>query len=170
MAFVIDDVRLHDKGLYVRRALLFVALFVLCSKIAIPLYPIPITMQMFAVYFLGLVLEPMESFAITNGWLFLGLAGLPVFASAGGLCGPSSGYIFGMCLAAPAAGIILRRSGSRLLSCVCAYLIVHLFGFVVLSSFVGLDDAMRFGIYPFVLPELFKMTLACAMSIKLKLG
>jgi biotin transport system substrate-specific component len=156
-----------SEELVTKRALLAVALLIICSKLTIPLYPVPITMQMLAVYFIGLTLNPRESFAAVGGWILMGIAGIPVFASStGGLCGPSSGYIVGMLFAAPTAGIVLRKSGSQLLACICAYAMVHSFGCAVLSNYVGFDKVMQLGVYPFIVPDVLKMTVACVLSRK----
>jgi biotin transport system substrate-specific component len=149
------------------RALLAVVVLAICSKITIPIYPVPITMQMLAVYLIGLTLNPRESFAAVGGWMLMGIAGIPVFATAtASLGGPTSGYIFGMLIAAPAAGLVLRKSGSDFLACLCAYIIVHLFGCAVLSRFVGLDRVMQIGFYPFIVPEVLKMTTSCILAQK----
>jgi biotin transporter BioY len=71
-----------------------------------------------------------------------------------------------MLIAAPAAGIVLRKSGSNFLACLCAYIIVHLFGCAVLSNFVGLDGVVQLGLYPFIVPEALKMTIACILAQK----
>jgi biotin transporter BioY len=73
-----------------------------------------------------------------------------------------------MLIAAPAAGIVLRKSGSHFLACLCTYVIVHLFGCAVLSNFVGLDRVMQIGLYPFIVPEALKMTIAYILAQKAK--
>jgi biotin transporter BioY len=71
-----------------------------------------------------------------------------------------------MLIAAPTAGIVLRKSGSNFLACLCAYIIAHLFGCAVLSKTVGLDRVMQIGLYPFIVPEILKMTIAYILAQK----
>jgi len=57
------------------------ALFIaLCSRIEIPLYPVPITGQTFGVLFIGGALGLMRGTAAAALFVMLGLSGLPVFS------------------------------------------------------------------------------------------
>ena len=67
------------------------------SKIQTPLAPVPVTMQTFAVLFLGMAFGYKIATASVILYLFQGAIGLPVFAKGGGLIyfqGPTSGYLF----------------------------------------------------------------------------
>ena len=92
-------------------------LIALCAQVSIPFHPVPVTMQTFAVFLIGL----------TYGWrlggitvaLYLGegAIGLPVFAGGKGglivLMGPTAGYLYGFFLAAVACGWIAERGFDR---------------------------------------------------------
>ena len=92
------------------------ALIAICAHIAIPLgfTPIPVTMQTFAVLFLGLLFGPAPAFACMALYLLEGAAGLPVFSphGPGGLAqllGPSGGYLLSYPFAAALASWLYRR-------------------------------------------------------------
>ena len=63
-------------------------LVALCAQIIIPMVPVPITMQTFAVLFVGTVLGPARGAVALGLYLVLGVAGLPIFA------GGDSGNLF----------------------------------------------------------------------------
>lgn len=149
-----------DKGA-IKRLMLSVAFLIISSKVSVPLYPVPITLQMFAVYFLGLLLSPRESFVTILSWLLVGSFGLPAFASNFG--GPTTGYLLGMLFGAPVMGFLKARGYSNFISCIACYLINGVFGCFWLSSFVGFENVIQLGIAPFVIPELLKITLICAI-------
>ena len=91
---------------------LFSALICIGAFIKIPLPQLPITMQMFFVLLAGLILTPNTALLAVGGYVLLGLAGLPVFSSGGGISYvlmPSFGYIIGFFAAAPLMAVICRR-------------------------------------------------------------
>ena len=60
------------------------------------------TMQTFVIFLIGLTYGVRLSFVTVALYLFEGAAGLPVFASGGGiayLTGPTAGYLYGMLFA-----------------------------------------------------------------------
>jgi len=146
------------------------ALIALCAQIYIPLYPIPITMQTFAVFLIGL----------TYGWrlggttivlyLVLGAFGLPVFASGGlGMAvfkGPSAGFLFGFLPAAIACGWFAERGFDRsyvklLVSLLIGNILLYVLGLFWLGYFfIGWEKTLlEKGLFPFVLGDLIKIFL-----------
>lgn len=95
----------------------FAALIVAASVLAIPIGPVPVTLQTFAVLLAGAVLGASRGFLAVVLYLALGAIGLPVFAggSAGlaPFAGPTVGYLIGMPLAALATGFIVERLPRR---------------------------------------------------------
>ena len=61
-------------------ALIGTVLLAVSSKIKIPFYPVPMTMQTFVVLFLGIVLGWRLGLATVSLYLFEGIIGLPVFS------------------------------------------------------------------------------------------
>lgn len=151
----------------VRNVVLSMIGLIVSSKTCLPLYPVPVTLQMLAVYYLGMILTPKESFSAVLGWLTLGAIGFPVFASPfGGIGGVTTGYLMGMLLGAPFVGVILKKGFSPIVACFSCYIVVHLFGCTWLSNFVGWSNVIQFGVVPFLIPEIFKITCACGIFCK----
>ena len=92
-------------------AALLASLMAASSLIAIPVGPVPITLQVFVVVLTALLLRPAWAGAAMGVYLLLGAVGVPVFAGATGglgvLLGPTGGYLWGF-----AAGAVLG-SGVR---------------------------------------------------------
>ncbi len=100
----------------------------------VPVGPVPITLQTFAVLLTGLVLGPARGFAAVALYLVVGLGGLPVFAQGGSglgsLAGGGAGYLLSFPLAALLVGVLSRQVLTRLPQrwhalafCVGAYLV-----------------------------------------------
>ncbi len=77
----------------------FAAILVVCSKLTIPLGPIPLTGQTLAVGIIASLLASRTGQKAIFLYLLLGLIGLPVFAgsatSLAALFGPTAGYLWG---------------------------------------------------------------------------
>lgn len=79
---------------------------------AIPVGPVPITLQTLAVALTGMVLGPWRGFLSVLLYLVVGFAGLPVFAKGGSGLGtfasPSIGYLLSFPIAALIIGLVSR--------------------------------------------------------------
>lgn len=87
---------------------------------AVPVGPVPLTLQTLAVALAGVVLGPWRGGAAVGLYLLLGLVGLPVFAGGGAgpaeLLKPAAGYLVSFPLAAILTGLVARwvvRSARR---------------------------------------------------------
>ena len=81
--------------------LLGIILLSVSSKISIPFYPVPMTLQTFVVYFIAASMG-IVGFYSTLSYVILGLIGLPIFAAGGGfgyMMSPTFGFLYGMVLA-----------------------------------------------------------------------
>ena len=80
-----------------------VATLVLAAKIRVPMWPVPVTMQTFAVLLIGAAYGLRLSLATIAAYLALGAAGMAVFAGdKAGLAymaGPTGGYLLGFAAA-----------------------------------------------------------------------
>ena len=146
-------------------------LLALSSKVQVPFWPVPMTMQTFVVFLIGMTYGWRLSFFTLLVYLAEGAVGLPVFASGGGilyLMGPTAGYLYGMLLAASIIGYLSERGFSNsYFMCFLALIIGSVFIFVLgvgyLGSIIGYNKAISAGLMPFIPSELFKIALAVAL-------
>jgi len=142
----------------------------ICARIQVPMVPVPMTMQTFAVLLIGLAFGWRLGAATVALYLAEGAVGLPVFAKGGGLAyfaGPTAGYLFGFLAAAFAVGWLAESGWGRpALRIFCAMLIgsalSYLFGAAWLSAFLGLEKAVAVGVMPFLIGDVVKACLAAA--------
>ena len=92
-----------------RYALLALAgsvLITICTQISLPLFPVPMTLQTFAVFLIGLTYGWRLGGITVSLYLLEGAIGLPVFSGGKGgmivFMGPTAGYLVGFLLAATA--------------------------------------------------------------------
>lgn len=97
---------------------LFIALIAVSAWVTVPIGPIPVTLQMFAIPLAICVLRPALATSAIYGYILLGAVGVPVFSGMRGgigvLLGPTGGFLFGYLIAVPLACLLLygaRRAG-----------------------------------------------------------
>ena len=166
------EVSLRKDILLVVAGSLFVAV---CSRIEIPIQPVPITGQTLAVLLLGALLGTKRGSISVVGYLGMGASGLPVFAGgasgAARLIGPTAGYLIGFVAAAVVVGWLSergwdRRIGTTALAMVAGNLVIYLFGVAWLAQFVGWQRVLSLGVLPFLVGDAVKIGLAAfAMPI-----
>jgi len=146
-------------------------LLTLSSKIQVPFWPVPMTMQTFIVFIIGMAYGWKLAFFTLVAYLFEGALGLPVFAKGGGLLyltGPTAGYLYGMTIAAGVIGAFAELGYNNsyfksLISLLIGTFIIFLFGVGYLGSVIGYDKALAAGLYPFIPSEFFKIGLAVVL-------
>ena len=147
------------------------------SKIKIPFYPVPMTMQTFVVLFLGISFGWKIGLATISLYLFQGIIGLPVFAGTPekgmGLIyftGPTMGYLIGFLLAVYSAGIhkdLINFKNYNYInaltvfsSLIVSVSFIYILGLLWLGYLIGWDKPIfKLGAEPFLLAELFKIIL-----------
>lgn len=89
----------------------FAALAAVMSFIAIPVEPVPITLQTLGVILAGVLLGPVRGFLAIALWIVVGLCGAQVFSGGtsglGVLAGPTAGYLLSFPFAAALAGALV---------------------------------------------------------------
>ena len=89
----------------------------IAAKVRVPMWPVPITMQTFAMLTLGAAFGARLGLLTVVAYLALGAAGLAVFTGEGAglayMAGPTGGYLVGFAVAAWAVGALARRGWSR---------------------------------------------------------
>ena len=146
-------------------------LLALSSKVQVPFWPVPMTMQTFIVFIIGMTYGWKLAFSTLVVYLLEGALGLPVFAKGGGLLyltGPTAGYLYGMTIAAGVIGLFAELGYNNsyfksLLSLSIGTFIIFLCGVGYLGSVIGYDKALAGGLYPFIPSEFFKIGLAVVL-------
>ncbi|MBK1668903.1 hypothetical protein CKO28_12765 [Rhodovibrio sodomensis] len=159
-----------------------------CAQIQVPMWPVPMTMQTFAVMTVGMAFGWRLGGATLALYVAEGAAGLPVFAGLsagpGVLMGPTGGYILpGFILGAACAGWLAQRGWDRglwtsALANVAATALVFIPGVAWLATFyaaasgpsisgtgaeTALGAAIATGVTPFLLGAVLKISLATAV-------
>ena len=152
-------------------------LLTISAKIKIPFYPVPMTMQTFVVVLMGMTFGWKIGVATISLYLFEGLIGLPVFAGTPekgvGLVyfmGPTMGYLIGFLFATFFAGYLNLKTNMFFvfLKLILSVSIIYIFGILWLGNLIGWDKPiLELGLMPFLLAELFKISLLTILTRKL---
>ncbi|MGV2436327.1 MAG UNVERIFIED_CONTAM: biotin transporter BioY [Anaerolineae bacterium] len=97
--------------------IVFSLLTMISARITIPLEPVPITLQPFAVMLSGLVLGARDGFLSQFIYLMMIALGLPVDArmlGSAALFGATAGYLYGFPFASLVAGYLAQLGGQQL--------------------------------------------------------
>src|SRR5580692_1936901 len=157
-------------------ASLFVAL---CAHITIPLMPltpVPLTVQNFAVLVVGFLLGSRRGFAAVMLYLVEGLAGLPVFNPTGPggvaqLFGVTGGFLLIYPFVAFTAGYIFEHGRKTFLSAAIGGVLAELLLFAGGLSWLyllthSLAKAAYLGLYWFIAAEVIKVMFAAAIATR----
>lgn len=148
-------------------------LLAISSYIVVPMVPVPITMQTFAVTFIGAAFGWRLGTSAVLLWLAEGAMGMPVFAGGSGsiasFFGPTAGYLFAFPLAAALTGWLAERGGDgrsfglTLLSMGLGNLLCLAVGGAWLAALVGVKQAFLVGVLPFLVGGALKTALAAML-------
>jgi biotin transport system substrate-specific component len=144
----------------------------LSSYVTVPMLPVPMTMQTFAVTLVGALMGWRLGGLTILAWLAEGALGLPVLSNgASGLThfmGPTGGYL----LAFPVAGMLVgwlaqrgwngRRVGLAFAAMLLGNATCLLVGAAWLSTLIGIEKAMMVGVVPFLAGAVVKSALGAA--------
>lgn len=147
----------------------------LAAKWKVPFYPVPMTMQTGVVFLIGAAYGARLGVASVLLYLLEGALGLPVFTDTpekgiglAYMLGPTGGYLIGFVLAAAVTGWsadkgAMRSPWTAVPVFLAADAVIFACGLGWLSTLVGADKALTFGLYPFVYGEALKVALAAAL-------
>ena len=149
-------------------ALMGTVLLAISSKIKIPFYPVPMTMQTLVVLFLGVV----------SLYLFEGIIGLPVFSGSPEMgigivyfTGPTMGYLVGFLFTVYFAGFFKFNKNLfiKFLQLIFSVSFIYVLGVLWLGTLIGWEKPLfQLGVQPFLLAELFKVLIVLFSLSKLK--
>ncbi len=170
------NIKLKELALFA----IMLAFMVVASKISIPIGPVPLTLQTFAVFIIALVLGKKSALLFTL-YLALGLVGLPVFSTGGGISYiymPSFGFIISFI---PASFIVGFAKDSNkiymkyILSSI-GLIVIYLFGAVYMylifkyynASPKDIITIINIGVLPFIAKDIFTAILSCIIYSRIK--
>jgi biotin transport system substrate-specific component len=154
------------------------AVIVLSSWLAVP-FTVSFTLQTLAIFVISEVFSLRISITAVLIYVLLGLCGLPVFSGFSGgiaaLLGPTGGFIIGF-LVIPLIMFLFPKKGKILsgASMISALLVCYTLGTVwylaLYSGFTaqGILSAITVCVFPFILPDLAKITIAVILSSRIK--
>ena len=155
---------------YIFLALIGSIILAVSSKIKIPFYPVPMTMQTLIVLVIGIGFGWKLGLATISLYLFEGIIGLPVFSGtpekAIGLIyftGPTMGYLLGFLVAVYISGRFIYDNNliKNFLKLMLATSFIYILGMSWLGNLIGWDKPIfQLGAQPFLLAELLKILIA----------
>jgi biotin transport system substrate-specific component len=166
----------HANSKLIAKSIAFSLLIALAAQISVPLYPVPVTLQTFAIVLLSMLAGPAVGASSVALYLVEGASGLPVFAGftsgALHLLGPTGGYLFGFLPMALFAGWCAKQGYCRhfIMAFIVALLAVSIsvsLGVIVLAQYVGWNAVFAVGVAPFILGAVLKSIFAAVVAPKL---
>ena len=149
-------------------------LLTISSKIKIPFYPVPMTMQTFVVLFLGMSFGYKIGLATVSLYLLEGIIGLPVFSNSPEkgvgiiyFTGPTMGYLIGFLFATFLAGYFNFKLNIfyTFLKFIISVSVIYILGVFWLGNLIGWDKPIiQLGVTPFLLAELFKVSILTLLA------
>ncbi len=156
-------------------ALAGTAIIAISAKIQIPFWPVPTTMQTFAIIVIAMAFGARLGFATLALYLLEGAIGLPVFAGTpekgiglSYMLGPTGGYLVGFVAAAWLAGWLAEKGWDRTFLKATAVnfaatAVVFVFGLAWLAPLYGMSKSIAVGVTPFLLSSAVKIALGGAL-------
>ncbi len=146
------------------------------AKVAIPFYPVPVTMQTLVVLLIGITMGPRLGAATIALYLAEGAMGLPVFSGTPErgvgllyMAGPTGGYLAGFLVAAVATGWLAeqgwgRRWSTTIMTMIIGNIIIYSLGLAWLGTLFGWSSkVLASGIVPFLLGDALKIGIAALL-------
>lgn len=153
-------------------------LIIVAAQVSIPLpvSAVPVTLQTFAIMLFAVILPPSEGLFTVGLYTFMGILGLPVFASFRGgpnvLFGATGGFIIGFLPAVFLMSVIVsKQSYIRLITGMMLFsAVLYSFGliwFMILTG-ITLKQALLFCILPFLPGDAIKTFLLTVIYPRIK--
>jgi biotin transport system substrate-specific component len=142
------------------------------AQTQIPMYPVPMTLQTFAVLLIAAAVGPWRALSSMGLYVAMGAVGLPVFAGAKALGQvlPTAGYLVGFAVAAVVVGLLanrglVRKPAAVLLSFIAGSAVIYFFGagWLVIGLGLSVQQALVAGVMPFLIGDAAKALLAAAV-------
>ena len=158
-------------------AVLATLVLAVSSKIKIPFWPVPMTMQTFVVMLIGVLFGWKLGLFTVSLYLMEGIAGLPVFAGTPEkgmgivyFTGPTMGYLLGFLVTVYLTGFFKFDNNflKNFVKLCFAVSFIYSFGLLWLGSLIGWDKPIfELGAQPFLIAELFKVLILTILIPKI---
>ncbi|MDQ0422882.1 biotin transport system substrate-specific component [Peteryoungia aggregata LMG 23059] len=174
-----DPLGISGRSLPMQAALLLfgTGVLALASQISVPMVPVPITMQTFALTMIGVLYGWRLGALTVLAWLGEAMMGLPVLANGGGglapFVGPTAGYLVAFPIIAALAGYLAEKgwTGSHVVKSFLAHLSANILCLAIggawLGYLIGVEKGLALGVTPFILGAVLKSALAAALLMAL---
>lgn len=155
-----------------------IALLAVSAKVAVPMWPVPITMGTFAVLTIGAAYGARLGLVTILGYMLIGAAGFDVFAGSsvdknglGYMMGGTGGYLLGYVLATAALGWFAARgwdrsAGKMALAMLAGSALIYIPGLIWLNAMpyaVSWGWTVQHGLTPFLIGDVLKLALAAVL-------
>ena len=156
------------------------AVTAVAAQIAIPLQPVPFTLQVLAVVLCGLLLGPRLGALAQVVYVLVGAVGVPVFSNftggLGHLLGPTGGYLISYPIAAAVAGLAANSvaTAPRIRALLTGFLwgcvglaVIYAVGttWLAVVSHLTPAQAIAAGLAPYIAFDLIKVALATLVAV-----
>lgn len=162
---------LAKKTMLVVAGSLFLAVL---SQIAVPFFPVAMTLQTLAVMLIGVTFGFRLATATVVLYILEGAAGLPVFTGFANMAELiakpyTSGYVAGFVVAAGFMGFMADRGVTKswfgmITTLFIGEVIIFALGIAVLGYLIGYEASLSAGLYPFLLGDALKLVLAALIG------
>lgn len=152
------------------------SLTAILTQISIPIPPIPITMQIFAISLCGIVLGKRLGFISISIYVLLGAIGMPVFSHFNGgigyILGPTGGFILSFPIMVYIVGYFSDKYKSTIgvyIGMIIGLLVSYTIGtiyFCIITN-TSFIKGITLCVLPFIIADIFKITLASVVRNKI---
>ncbi len=157
---------------------MFTALMCVLSPLSIPIGPVPITLATLILYIVGAVFDWKISCSIVAFYLLLGTIGLPVFSSFQGgfqvILGPTGGFLIGYLPCVFLISFFIKKWPNEKwlypLMMASGTIVLYSIGtfWLIIYSNYDISKALMVAVVPFLFGDSLKITLASALSIRVR--
>ncbi|MCF6325780.1 MAG: biotin transporter BioY [Devosiaceae bacterium] len=160
---------------YVGLAVIGSILLWVSAKTHVPFFPVPMTLQTLAILLIAATCGFRLGLAIMGLYMIEGMLGLPIFSGTPDrgigiayMMGPTAGYLVGFVVATGLVGWFAERGAAQSALKLFAVMfagaaLILALGFAWLATFIGAEAAFNVGVAPFMLGELFKVSIAALL-------
>lgn len=169
------------KAKEISRIALMIAVLSVCAQLAVPIGPVPITLQTLGVMTLGYTLTPKQAVVATTLYMVMGLAGIPIFSGGGGslqsFLTPSFGFIIGYIPMTYAMARIQAKNTNNtwqgyvkggIIGNIILYAIGVTYMYCILNYYmntsIGVGAALMVGMIPFIPGDILKACVAVMIA------